>query len=214
MSLTPQEASRRAREICRMAPIVPVLVVNDVAHARPLAEALVAGGLPALEVTLRTDAALDVIRAMAELAAELGVELRLSQPVTGLRFDDEADADRVSHVCSDAGCERVDGVVAAADYHFVEQSLLPPRLRRYDESYWDAQVLSPGCLLYYLGFNRRVPGLLHHTFFFDEDLDASRSVSVASSLSASSSEVHPWSQMHDKSDSPEASLASSVTGSD
>ena len=67
MSLTPQEASRRAREICRMAPIVPVLVVNDVAHARPLAEALVAGGLPALEVTLRTDAALDVIRAMAQV---------------------------------------------------------------------------------------------------------------------------------------------------
>lgn len=42
-------------------------MVHDVAHARPLAEALVAGGLPALEVTLRTPAALDVIREMAQV---------------------------------------------------------------------------------------------------------------------------------------------------
>ncbi len=59
--------TQRTREICALAPIVPVLVVDDVAHARPLAEALVAGGLPALEVTLRTPAALDAIRAMAEV---------------------------------------------------------------------------------------------------------------------------------------------------
>ena len=66
--MTPQEASKRAREICGLAPIVPVLVVQDAAHARPLAEALVAGGLPALEVTLRTPAALDVIAEMAQVA--------------------------------------------------------------------------------------------------------------------------------------------------
>lgn len=65
--LTAKAASVRAREICELAPIVPVLVVDDVTHARPLAEALVAGGLPALEVTLRTPAALDVIAAMAEV---------------------------------------------------------------------------------------------------------------------------------------------------
>lgn len=65
--MTPQEASDRAREICELAPIVPVLVVEDVAVAGPLAKALIAGGLPALEVTLRTPAALDVIRAMAQV---------------------------------------------------------------------------------------------------------------------------------------------------
>ncbi|NJS40589.1 MAG: keto-deoxy-phosphogluconate aldolase, partial [Rhodobacteraceae bacterium] len=45
--MTPAEQSRRAAEICRLAPVVPVLVIDDLAHARPLAEALVAGGLPA-----------------------------------------------------------------------------------------------------------------------------------------------------------------------
>ena len=66
--MTPKDASLRTREICSVAPIVPVLVVNDVGQARPLAEALIAGGLPVLEVTLRTPVALDVIRAMSEVS--------------------------------------------------------------------------------------------------------------------------------------------------
>ena len=65
--MTPAEQSRHALEICGLAPVVPVLVIDDLAHAAPLARALVAGGLPALEVTLRTSAALDAIRAMAEI---------------------------------------------------------------------------------------------------------------------------------------------------
>ncbi|NGO79252.1 bifunctional 4-hydroxy-2-oxoglutarate aldolase/2-dehydro-3-deoxy-phosphogluconate aldolase [Streptomyces sp. YC504] len=48
-----------------LAPVVPVVVIDEVADAVPLAEALVAGGLPAIEVTLRTPAALDAIRAIA-----------------------------------------------------------------------------------------------------------------------------------------------------
>ncbi|EHN73426.1 KHG/KDPG aldolase [Streptomyces coelicoflavus ZG0656] len=49
-----------------LAPVVPVVVVDDLADAVPLARALVAGGLPAIEVTLRTPAALDAIRAIAD----------------------------------------------------------------------------------------------------------------------------------------------------
>lgn len=56
-----------AEEICRLAPVIPVITIEDVAHAAPLARALVAGGLPALEVTLRTPAALESIRAMADI---------------------------------------------------------------------------------------------------------------------------------------------------
>jgi len=67
MSISPQDACKRNREICEMAPIVPVLVVENAADARPLAEALVAGGLPALEVTLRTEAALEAIAEMAKV---------------------------------------------------------------------------------------------------------------------------------------------------
>lgn len=65
--MTPQDASKQTKEICALAPIVPVLVVKDVTTARSLAEALVAGGLPALEVTLRTPAALGAITEMAKV---------------------------------------------------------------------------------------------------------------------------------------------------
>ena len=64
---TTQGRSAAVREICALAPVIPVLVVEDPETARPLAEALVNGGLPVLEVTLRTPAALDCIRAMSEV---------------------------------------------------------------------------------------------------------------------------------------------------
>ena len=54
-------------QVMRMAPVIPVLVVKDVAHGLPIAQALVKGGLPVLEVTLRTEAALDVIREMSKV---------------------------------------------------------------------------------------------------------------------------------------------------
>ncbi len=54
-------------QLMAKAPVIPVLVIDNVAHAVPIAEALVAGGLPVLEVTLRTAAALDVIRAMKQV---------------------------------------------------------------------------------------------------------------------------------------------------
>lgn len=57
----------RIEDIMRMAPVIPVLVIEDAAHAAPIAEALVKGGLRVLEVTLRTAAALDVIREMKQV---------------------------------------------------------------------------------------------------------------------------------------------------
>ena len=57
----------RIEEIMRSAPVIPVLVIDDVAHAVPIARALVAGGLPVLEVTLRTASALEVIREMKQV---------------------------------------------------------------------------------------------------------------------------------------------------
>ncbi len=65
--MTPEKASELAAAVCALAPVIPVLVIDDAASARALAQALVAGGLPALEVTLRTPAALDAIREMAQV---------------------------------------------------------------------------------------------------------------------------------------------------
>jgi len=65
--MTPQTASAHAANLCRTAPVIPVLVIHDAEIAQPLARALVAGGLPVLEITLRTPAALDAIAEMAKV---------------------------------------------------------------------------------------------------------------------------------------------------
>lgn len=65
--MTPAQASELARKVCDLAPVVPVLVINDAAKAEGLARALVKGGLPALEVTLRTPCALEAIAEMAKV---------------------------------------------------------------------------------------------------------------------------------------------------
>lgn len=65
--MTPEHASELATKVCALAPVIPVLVVDDADIAGALAQALITGGLPALEVTLRTPAALDAIREMAKI---------------------------------------------------------------------------------------------------------------------------------------------------
>jgi 2-dehydro-3-deoxyphosphogluconate aldolase/(4S)-4-hydroxy-2-oxoglutarate aldolase len=59
-------ATLTMRAILRQAPVIPVITLDEVAHAVPLAAALVAGGLPVIEVTLRTPAGLAAIRAMRD----------------------------------------------------------------------------------------------------------------------------------------------------
>ncbi|MEU5291198.1 bifunctional 4-hydroxy-2-oxoglutarate aldolase/2-dehydro-3-deoxy-phosphogluconate aldolase [Streptomyces umbrinus] len=66
LSSSPLPSSSLSSSVLELAPVVPVVVVDDVADAAPLARALVAGGLPAIEVTLRTPVALDAIRAIAD----------------------------------------------------------------------------------------------------------------------------------------------------
>lgn len=64
-----------------------------------------------------------------------------------------------------------DAVIASADYQHVESKLLPPAYRNYTEKYWDKKTFAPSCLIFYLGINKRIEPLQHHTLFFDEDLD-------------------------------------------
>src|SRR5690606_20094901 len=55
-----------------------------------------------------------------------------------------------------------DSVLATADYHHVEDKLLPPSYRNYSNTYWSKKVFAPSCLIFYLGVRKRV-GLQHHT---------------------------------------------------
>lgn len=121
--MTPAEQSAKAAEICRLAPVVPVLVVEDLAYAKPLAEALIKGGLPALEVTLRTPCALDAIRAMAEVPGGVVGAGTLLTPAdvkaakaAGASFGVSPGAtDRLLAACEDEGLPLLPGAVTASE---------------------------------------------------------------------------------------------------
>jgi phytoene desaturase len=76
---------------------------------------------------------------------------------------------KVSGIQTNGSEHPLDYLVAGADYHHVEQELLPTEYRRYSEDYWQKRVMAPSSLIYYLGVNKRVKGLLHHNLFFDRD---------------------------------------------
>ena len=72
-------------KICTAAPVIPVLPIGRVQYAQPLARALVAGGLPSLEITLRTPAALEVIRALVPFGADMAGQLLIAD-LLAMRF--------------------------------------------------------------------------------------------------------------------------------
>lgn len=121
--MTPQIQSQKTRMLCALAPVIPVLVVKDAARAEGLATALVAGGLPVLEVTLRSDAALDAIRAMSRVAGgHVGAGTVLTREDV-MRARDAGAGFAVSpgatetliRACEDAGLPLLPGAVTASE---------------------------------------------------------------------------------------------------
>lgn len=121
--MKPADQSLKAAEICRLAPVVPVLVIDDLAHAEPLARALVAGGLPALEVTLRTPCALEAIRVMSQVPGGVVGAGTLLTPAdvkaakaAGARFGVSPGAtDRLIAACEEEGLPLLPGAATASE---------------------------------------------------------------------------------------------------
>lgn len=121
--MTPHHASEATLTLCRMAPVIPVLVIRDPAHAAPLARALVAGGLPVLEVTLRTPAALEVIAEMSRIpGAVVGAGTVLSPAdvraviAAGAGFAVSPGAtERLLGACEEAGLPILPGAATATE---------------------------------------------------------------------------------------------------
>lgn len=107
----------------------------------------------------------EIVKGMVRLAEEKGVVFQYNSAVEQLPVTHG----RIEHVWVNGRAEAFDFVVAAADYHHVEQHLLPAEHRRYSEAYWQSRVMAPSSLIYYLGVNKPVKGLLHHNLFFDQD---------------------------------------------
>ncbi len=115
-----------------------------------------------------------IVNGMYTLAKELGVEFLFNHDVTQIEIENglaknvhaKNTGSENKQICLDA-----DVVIGSADYHFIETNLLPEKYRTYSEKYWQSRVMAPSCLLYYIGLNKKLRGLLHHTLFFDVDFE-------------------------------------------
>ncbi len=104
-----------------------------------------------------------IVKGMHRLAEQQGVEFHFENDVQKIIIENG----RASGIETNTGVYKADVVISGADYHFTETKLLPSKYRTYTESYWDKRVMAPGCLLYYVGVGKKIPGLLHHSLFFD-----------------------------------------------
>ena len=109
----------------------------------------------------------EVVKAMTTLAKSLGVDIVADSEVENIEISDN----KVSGVKTNSAFYNCDILLSGADYHHTE-TLLPENLRQYSESYWDKKTFAPSALLFYVGFNKKLKNVSHHTLFFDTDFDA------------------------------------------
>ena len=108
-----------------------------------------------------------IVQAMQQLAEELGVQFRFGEEAREIVVEQG----KAKTLVTSKGRYSFDAVISGADYQFTESRLLPEAYRGYTEKYWEKKVLAPSCLLYYVGLNKKLEGVLHHSLFFDVPFD-------------------------------------------
>ncbi|PWH82997.1 phytoene desaturase [Algibacter marinivivus] len=107
-----------------------------------------------------------VILAMENLAKELGVKIKVNSPIDKIIVENG----EAKGLLSNGKNHYSDIVVSGADYHHTE-TLLEQSKRQYSENYWKKKTFAPSSLLFYVGFDKKLKNVNHHTLFFDVDFD-------------------------------------------
>ncbi|ALJ04375.1 phytoene dehydrogenase [Pseudalgibacter alginicilyticus] len=108
-----------------------------------------------------------VILALEALAKELGVKIKTNAPVEKILVNDDGKA---TGIISNKTIYNADIVLSGADYHHSE-TLLDKPYRQYSELYWNKKTFAPSSLLFYIGFDKKLKNVNHHTLFFDVDFE-------------------------------------------
>lgn len=104
-----------------------------------------------------------VVDAMYKLAVELGVKFHFNEEVKQIFVQDNS----AKKIITNRRVHEADVMISGADYHFTEENLLPAEYRSYSEAYWDKRIMAPSCLLYFIGLNKKLKNIIHHSLFFD-----------------------------------------------
>jgi len=108
-----------------------------------------------------------VVEAMYKLAMELGVQFQFDEEVKEIVIENSG----AKKIKTDQALYEAEVVISGADYHFTETKLLPELYRSYSENNWDKKIMAPSCLLYYIGLNKKLKNVIHHSLFFDVPFD-------------------------------------------
>ncbi|MGB5244507.1 MAG: phytoene desaturase family protein [Lutimonas sp.] len=108
-----------------------------------------------------------VVKGMVDLALELGVTFEKEANVSAINVDEKG---KVSSIYVNEEIIPVKNLISGADYKHSE-SLLPEELRGYTDSFWNKKIMAPSSLLFYVGFDKKLENVLHHTLFFDTSFD-------------------------------------------
>lgn len=111
-----------------------------------------------------------IVQAMYELAVVNGVHFHFNEEAIKISLHGNRASGVVTRSVSNDNTQtgkqyQADVVVGGADYHFIESRLLPEKYRSYTENYWDKRVMAPSCLLYFVGLNKRLHDIQHHSLF-------------------------------------------------
>ncbi len=117
-----------------------------------------------------------IAESMHQIAVELGVKFNFNCNVSSINIVRNKAASVTATMPSSDNSEKsetfgADVVISAADYHFTEMNLLPQTHRSYTRKYWDKRVMAPSSLLYYVGINKKLKNVAHHSLFFDVDFN-------------------------------------------
>ncbi len=104
-----------------------------------------------------------VVEAMYKLALELGVKFYLNEEAKQVFIEGNV----AKKIVTNRNVYEADVIISGADYHFTEEKLLSEEYRSYSSSYWDKRVMAPSCLLYFVGLNKKLENVIHHSLFFD-----------------------------------------------
>ena len=108
----------------------------------------------------------EIVKAMHQLALELGVQFHTNCPVEKIRVE----AGKAIGITTNSQQIDADFVLSGADYHHSE-TLLDKQYRQYSEHYWDQRTFAPSSLLFYIGFDKKLENVEHHNLFFDTDFE-------------------------------------------
>ena len=112
-----------------------------------------------------------IVEAMVKVAKSLGVQFKLGEEVMQIVVENGIATQVISKVNETRIQENYsfDVLIGAGDYHHIETKLLEKRYQSYSAKYWDSRVLAPSSLLYYVGLNKKLKDVTHHSLFFDSD---------------------------------------------